>query len=412
MQIDYDKVYKIVGCPYYILDLNKFTTNYHNLENKIKEYYPKFKIAYSYKTNYSPILCKTINDLTGYAEVVSKMELDLALKIGVDYKNIFFNGPYKDHSCISDFLFNEGNLNIDSIEEYNFIEKLVGKERKKIGIGIRVNFDIEDGIISRFGFDVNDLDINFLMKRINDNPYIKLLGIHCHFANRSLDCWKNKVNRMLDFINKFQISDSIQYLSLGGGLYGNMPHYLKNQFDTPIPTFDEYANIIGTALNYRFIQGKNTNQPLLILEPGSALVGDAMQFVAKVVSIKNVRGKYIATLNASMFNINPTRSDKNLPITRICSSYGSDVYYDNTDLAGYTCIESDYLFRGYKGNLKTGDLIVFDNVGSYSIVLKPPFICPNFPIISISETSKEIITHKNKETFEDIFNTFNFSYEH
>ena len=56
-------------------------------------------------------------------------------------------------------------------------------------------------------------------------------------------------------------------------------------------------------------------QPDLLIEPGSALVGDAMKFVAPVVSIKDIRGKAIATLLGSVYNINPTLNKKNPPIT-------------------------------------------------------------------------------------------------
>ncbi len=51
-------------------------------------------------------------------------------------------------------------------------------------------------------------------------------------------------------------------------------------------------------------------KPELIIEPGSAVVGDCMKFVGTVKTIKNVRGKYIATVlgsqkNISMSGVNP-----------------------------------------------------------------------------------------------------------
>jgi diaminopimelate decarboxylase len=54
-----------------------------------------------------------------------------------------------------------------------------------------------------------------------------------------------------------------------------------------------------------------------------------------------------------------------------------------------------------------GDLVVFDNVGSYSVVLKPPFILPNFPIIEWDGENTRVV--KRKETFEDLFKTYVFS---
>jgi diaminopimelate decarboxylase len=82
--------------------------------------------------------------------------------------------------------------------------------------------------------------------------------------------------------------------------------------------------------------------------------------------------------------------------------------YVDLDFAGYTCIESDYLYRGYNGQLAVGDWVVFENVGSYSVVLKPPFIWPNFPIIEYNSERGDSRVVKRQETFDDVFHTFDF----
>jgi diaminopimelate decarboxylase len=53
-----------------------------------------------------------------------------------------------------------------------------------------------------------------------------------------------------------------------------------------------------------------------------------------------------------------------------------------------------------------GDLVVFENVGSYSVVLKPPFILPNFPIVELRGGQTRVV--KRKETFDDLFCTYVF----
>ena len=130
-----------------------------------------------------------------------------------------------------------------------------------------------------------------------------------------------------------------------------------------------------------------------------------MRFAAKVVNIKNVRGKSIATLLGSIYNINPTLNKKNPPI-EVYSMGAEQKEYTDLDFGGFTCIESDYLYRHFDGMLAKDDMVVFGNVGSYSVVLKPPFILPNFPIVDISEGELEII--KRGETFDDLFHTFSF----
>ena len=76
-------------------------------------------------------------------------------------------------------------------------------------------------------------------------------------------------------------------------------------------------------------------------------------------------------------------------------------------MVGYTCIEGDILYKGYRGYLAKGDVVVFSNCGSYSLVMKPPFILPNVPVLDLCEEQVEVI--KRKETFDDIFHTFHFT---
>ena len=83
------------GSPFYVVDRQKFEANFNGLTSAFTSRYQLFVLAYSYKTNYIPYLCKIIKQKGGWAEVVSRMEYDLALKIGQKPENIIFNGPVK-----------------------------------------------------------------------------------------------------------------------------------------------------------------------------------------------------------------------------------------------------------------------------------------------------------------------------
>jgi len=83
------------GSPFYILDEAAFVKNYDDIVNAFTGRYEKFILAYSYKTNYIPYLCGIIKTRGGYAEVVSRIEYDLALKIGQDPKRLFSTGRLK-----------------------------------------------------------------------------------------------------------------------------------------------------------------------------------------------------------------------------------------------------------------------------------------------------------------------------
>ena len=84
------------GGAFYLLDTCQFATNFKELEAAFRHYYPETYIAYSYKTNYTPRLCKLVDELGGYAEVVSDMEYEIARRLGIATNKVHFNGPYKN----------------------------------------------------------------------------------------------------------------------------------------------------------------------------------------------------------------------------------------------------------------------------------------------------------------------------
>ena len=64
----------------YISKPENFETEYDFLINSFKKYYNNVNIAYSFKTNYIPDFLNIVKNKKGYAEVVSIMELKLAMK--------------------------------------------------------------------------------------------------------------------------------------------------------------------------------------------------------------------------------------------------------------------------------------------------------------------------------------------
>ena len=70
------------GEAFYLLDSAQFRKNFTELKAAFNDIYPNWNIAYSYKTNYTPKLCRIVNELGGYAEVVSEMELEIAKQVG------------------------------------------------------------------------------------------------------------------------------------------------------------------------------------------------------------------------------------------------------------------------------------------------------------------------------------------
>ena len=118
-----------------------------------------------------------------------------------------------------------------------------------------------------------------------------------------------------------------------------------------------------------------------------------------------MRGRNFATVAGSIFDISPSARAGNLPVSAILREDRASAG-QAFDIAGYTCIESDILSRQLAAPLDVGDFLCFGNVGSYSVVMKPPFILPANPILVQGKDGFEVI--RKRETSDHVFANFRF----
>ncbi|MEL7185892.1 MAG: alanine racemase [Pseudomonadota bacterium] len=389
------------GSSYYLLDVAKVKANIAHFESAFLSRRPNTIFSYSYKTNYIPQVCKAIRAAGWLAEVVSEMEFDFALNFGNEAERIIVNGPIKSRQQLERYLKAGSIVHLDSAQEVRDVLEISELLEKKARVGVRCNFSCGEAV-SRFGIDAESDELAACIQSLLDHGNVEIVGLHCHFPNRDLASYKVRAESMAKIFCDFPALQSC-YIDIGGGFFGNMPESLANQFADEVPTFDQYAEAISTVLDHTGL----VDVPIL-LEPGSAIVADSMQFAAQIQSVKEIRGKTFATVAGSRFNLGSFASKLNLPLTIFGSSENPRTSRADADIVGFTCIEGDVLFRGFEGEFDVGDIAVFDNVGSYSYVFKPPFIRPNSPILvyDSSVESSDVAVSKRRELPEDILATF------
>ena len=319
------------GDSFYLLNSKKFETNYHDMLSAFRKYYSDTYIAYSYKTNYIPKLCKIIDNNSGYAEVVSEMEIWLANRIGVKPTKIYYNGPYKKKAYLEKCLLEGIHINLDSDYEIEIVSEIAGRNaNRNFEVGIRCNMDIGQEEPSRFGFDVASGKFFEAILKLNKLTNVKVGGLHCHLPFRSLDSFRERL-RVLESILIRMKGYEWSYISLGGGYMGKVSEELSKEFSFIPPTYEEYAALVAGKIAE--VYENSVHRPELIIEPGSALVADAMKYVTKVVDVKQVRNKYIAVLSGSIYNINPSTKGMKRPITVYKKREASSNYYNSLDMA-------------------------------------------------------------------------------
>lgn len=392
------------GNGFYILDSDVFERNYEKLEREFCSYYPNFGIAYSYKTNYIPRLCRIVDAHGGFAEVVSDMELEIAEKSGVKAEKIIWNGPVKNEEKLCQVLLFGGTVNIDNLKEWDTVHRIAMENPEKtLSVGIRLNYDVGDGVVSRFGFDVEGRDFGVACRGMKETANIILTGLQCHFAKRQVEYWERRTRGMLAVYDRLASEYGLEpeRIDLGGGIYGEMPDELAEQIGYHPSGFRAYAEASAGIVAGHFKDSENS--PMLLIEPGTAIAADSMRAVFRIENIREIRGKTIATVCGSQKNIGMNGIN---PPMEIIGGGAEQKEYDCLDIAGYTCIESDYLYKGFRGSVAVGDYIILENCGSYSVVMKPPFILPNFPVIDIGGGKPELV--KRAENFDDLFCTYAF----
>lgn len=388
------------GSPLYVFDEEGFVRNYRQLTAAFRRRYENYSIAYSFKTNYTPYIAGLVERLGGFGEVVSGMEYAIAKRVGFPDNRIVFNGPNKGRAGI-DALLNGCMVQVDNLTELSAVCQAVrDRPAENFEIALRVNVDVGQSFISRFGLDPEDLPAAFQM--VAQAPNLQVTGLHCHISRcRGLTAWTRRAACMLELADRY-FETLPKYIDLGSGMFGAMDPEFAAQFDN-VPTYDEYAQAVGGLFARHY--GDCPDRPLLLTEPGTTLINKYVDFIGRVDAIKRIRGKWFAVLDCSEHNLGETCTLKTLPmgVVRI----GEQKQYVDLDVTGYTCLEQDVMRRHYTGPLAVGDYIVFGNVGGYSNVLKPPFIAPNCAMVALCPDGGTRVI-KRRETFADLMGTYAF----
>ncbi len=395
---------KEFGSPLYVFHDAEFIENYEHLCRAMREYYPNYNPGYSYKTNYTPYICKLVKSLGGFAEVVSDMELWVALQCGYENSRIIYNGPCKG-KMLEEHLLKGGILNIDNEAEAERVVLFAQQHPEKtFKVNIRVTARIDIGFVSRFGIEAGSETMERVVALLKKQNNVKLVGLHMHVSRaRYLSAWQERIDQILDATDHY-IDGVPEIIDLGSGMFADMEGYLKDQFTIDVPSYEEYAKVVAGTMAKHYAD--SDVKPLLVTEPGTTVVSRYMSLITTITGIKEIAGRNIAICDCDIHEAGETAMMMKVPYTHYSVGKG-EASKTPVDITGFTCLEQDTLFKEFPEALKVGDVMEFRNVGGYSVVYKPPFIRPCCAMIAIKEdgTIEEI---KRKETYEDIFKTFRF----
>ncbi|MEN6308640.1 MAG: diaminopimelate decarboxylase [Anaerohalosphaeraceae bacterium] len=407
------QIESVAQSPFYLCDDAVFGSNYDRIVAAFTARWPQMILAYSYKTNYIPWLCRLIRDKGGWAEVVSQLEYELAVKVGQDPAKIIFNGPVKTADDIELALLNNSVVNLDSAAEIEHLQRYSKKYPDSlIPVGLRINMGLSDANgrsqiqnqlpVSRFGFSPAGPDMMQLKQCLQAIANCEVVSLHGHTStsSRSLACYQT-ITRTLCEMAEWHFPQTVQYINIGGGMFGDVPPEMGF---SDVPTFDQYAAAVGEVLQAS--DWAAANKPTLVVEPGIAMSANVISLVTKVIGIKTIQNRTLVTVDASVFHAKPTQHSRNQPWTLIAANDSvrpSAVF----SVVGSTCMEKDYLLTDVSGPLpQVGDYIQISQAGAYTVVMSPPFINPAPAIVVPHGENFKII--RTRQTLDDMFSNYRF----
>ena len=379
--------------PLYCYSYNKLRSNIINFFTHFKKFSPL--VCFAIKSNTNLNLIRKIKNFGLGADVVSKGELMLALKAGINKKKIVFSGVGKTESELK-FAIEKKILliNSESESEIKIIEKIAKKKNVVVNIGIRLNPNTDANTLkqistgkkeNKFGVDEKTFLKLVSVLRTSKNIRLKCLSVHIGSQITNHKPYEKMLKAIDKIINKAKFK--FEYIDLGGGMGIS---YEKNQKKLD---YKKYKSAIE-----KFLRRNNSK---LIFEPGRSIIGNTAILISRVIYLKETSKKIFVILDAGMNDMmRPALyGAKHQILPAFKNKKKSKKSYE---FVGPICETTDkFLSVSNFNKLKERDLIFISDVGAYGSSLSSNYnIRPKPSEILINKSKITIL--KKRQKLEDI----------
>ena len=379
--------------PLYCYSYNKLRSNIINFFTHFKKFSPL--VCFAIKSNTNLNLIREIKNFGLGADVVSKGELMLALKAGINKKKIVFSGVGKTESELK-FAIEKKILliNSESESEIKIIEKIAKKKNVVVNIGIRLNPNTDANTLKQIStgkkenkFGVDEKTFLKLVSILRTSKNIKLKCLSVHIGSQITD--HKPYEKMLKAVDKIinKAKFNFEYIDLGGGMGIS---YEKNQKKLD---YKKYKSAIE-----KFLRKNNSK---LIFEPGRSIIGNTAILISRVIYLKETSKKIFVILDAGMNDMmRPALyGAKHQILPAFKNKKKSKKSYE---FVGPICETTDkFLSVSNFNKLKERDLIFISDVGAYGSSLSSNYnIRPKPSEILINKSKITIL--KKRQKLEDI----------
>ncbi|MDY0320337.1 MAG: diaminopimelate decarboxylase [Arcobacteraceae bacterium] len=393
MNVNYKELAKTYGTPYYVYDFDSIKANYQAIKGAFKA--RKSLVCYAVKANSNLSVIKTLANEGSGADCVSIGEVKRALYAGVDKYKIIFSGVGKSDDEIKQALeYDILMINVESEAELLRVELKAKELNKKARISIRVNPNIDPkthpyistGLHeNKFGVDIDTAKRMYIKSK--NSEFLDPVGIHFHIGSQltELNPIKESAVIVSNLVRSLKAIDiEIKFFDIGGGLG------IQYKEETLIDP-NEYAQAILDTLF-----GLDVT---VVCEPGRYIVGNAGEFVTKVLYEKNNGGKRFVVVDGAMNDlIRPSLYNAYHKIEVLGKM---DEQKHNCNVVGPICESGDFFAKNIELPMtEHDDLMVVYSAGAYGFTMSSNYNTRN-KVAELALENGTIRQIRKRDTFED-----------
>ena len=398
---------KAYGSPLYVVSEARLRGDFRKFRDSFSRPGLRTQVAYSVKTNYLPAICTILKSEGAWAEVVSAMEYNLARALGYRGDQIVFNGPHKERGTLQRAVTEGAIINVDGFDELAKVEAMARSSNRRARIGLRMSFRHHGIGWTKFGFDDDSGECQTALQRVAQSRWLSLELLHNHCGTFVLlhDLYAASVKRLIELARRARILGlSPTIVDVGGGFPS--VNTIKPDFDVPGGSkregdfWEPYAaEICEPILKAKEVFGGN---PMLMLEPGRAVVDGCTTLLTTVVAKKGRSNRKPAVVVDAGVNLVPTAVFYDHPVSRAVDPFDDLRETLEFEVFGPLCMQTDVLRTGVNAShLEVGDIVTIHHVGAYCHSQSMQFIETRPATVLIGPDGPSII--RQRETWRDVF---------
>lgn len=395
--------------PLYVMSEDYIKDRLREIRESFLEKHPKTMAVYASKAFLTKEMARIINKSGIGMDVVSGGELYTAIQVGFPMEKIIFHGNNKTKDELELAIENNvGRIVIDYLEEMDLIEEIGKKHNKKVNILFRISPGIDSHthkyiqtgqVDSKFGIPLDEKTIRTAMEKALKLEFTELRGFHFHIGSQISDNGNHikAIKIMTELMKKVkdEYGFVVKELNTGGG-YGI--HYSEGEERKPLSYF---TDAIIKELEER-CKEYELERPLVIIEPGRWVVGEAGITIYTIGAIKEIPGiRTYVSIDGGMPD-NPRPSLYEAKYEAVVINKADKELIDIVTIAGKCCESGDILIWDLKApKLETGDMLAVLSTGAYNYSMSSNYNrIPRPAVVMISEGKDRLIV--KRENYDDL----------